>query len=125
MNLLILNPNNSASMIQMIAKAASRVALPDTVITALSRTCSAPASVEGHADAALAVPPMQETICRAEPTASPPDAIIPAGFDDPGHLASRKVASAPEPRLAQAAMQVAMTISPASASSPPCQSQRR
>jgi allantoin racemase len=94
MNLLILNPNSTAPMTRIIQEAAEKVALPGTAITALSGSGSAIASFEGHADAAMAVPPMPEAIRWAEAAATPPDAFIIACFDDPGLLAAREVARA-------------------------------
>ena len=110
MNLLILNPNSTASMTETIAAAARHAALPGTKITALSGSGPAPASVEGHADAALAVPPMLAAIQAAERGPTPPSAIVIACFDDPGLLAAREVARAPVLGIAQSAIQVAMLI---------------
>lgn len=110
MNLLILNPNSTASMTNTIAAAARLAALPGTKITALSGSGPAPASVEGHADAALAVPPMLAAILAAERGPTPPSAIVIACFDDPGLLAARDVARAPVLGIAQSAIQVAMLI---------------
>lgn len=45
MNLLILNPNSTASMTETIAVAARKSALQSTVITAVSGADPAPASV--------------------------------------------------------------------------------
>src|SRR5690606_3313390 len=70
----------------------------------------APASVEGHADAASAIPPMLATIRAAESSPTPPAAILIACFDDPGLLAARETARAPVLGLAQSAIQVAMLI---------------
>lgn len=111
MNLFILNPNSTVSMTDTIAAAARRAAQPTTRIIAISGTGPAPASVEGHADAALAVPPMLAAIGEAERGESPPSAIIIACFDDPGLLAAREVARAPVLGIAQSALQVAMLIS--------------
>lgn len=111
MNLLILNPNSTASMTSTITAAARHAALPGTKITALSGSGLAPASVEGHADAALAVPPMLAAIRAAERGATPPSAIVIACFDDPGLLAAREVSCAPVLGIAQSAIQVAMLIS--------------
>ena len=111
MNLLILNPNSTRSMTATIAAAARHAALPNTGVTALSGSGPAPASVEGHADAALAVPPMLAAIRDAESGQTPPSAIVIACFDDPGLLAAREVARAPVLGIAQSAIQVAMLIS--------------
>ena len=111
MNLLILNPNSTASMTNTITAAARHAALPGTKITALSGSGPAPATVEGHADAALAVPPMLAAIRAAESGPTPPSAIVIACFDDPGLLAAREVARAPVLGIAQSAVQVAMLIS--------------
>ena len=111
MNLLVLNPNSTASMTETIAAAARQAALPSTVISALSGSGPAPASVEGHADAAIAVPPMLAAIRAAESGPTPPAAIVIACFDDPGPLAARELARAPVLGIAQSAIQVAMVIS--------------
>ena len=111
MNLLVLNPNSTASMTETIAAAARQAALPSTVISALSGSGPAPASVEGHADAAVAVPPMLAAIRAAESGPTPPAAIVIACFDDPGLLAARELARAPVLGIAQSAIQVAMVIS--------------
>lgn len=111
MNLLILNPNCTASMTETIAAAARQAALPSTDILALSGSGPAPASVEGHADAALAVPPMLAAIRAAESGPTPPAAIVIACFDDPGLLAARELARVPVLGIAQSAIQVAMLIS--------------
>ena len=110
MNLMILNPNSTASMTDAIVTAARRAALPTTAITAVTGAFPAPASVEGHADAALAIPPILAAIRAAERGKSPPSAIIIACFDDPGLLAAREVARAPVLGIAQSAIQVAMLI---------------
>jgi allantoin racemase len=109
MNLLILNPNSTVSMTETIAAAARRAALPATSIIAISGM--GPASVEGHADAALSVPTMLAAIMAAECAEFPPSAIIIACFDDPGLLAAREVARAPVLGIAQSALQIAMLIS--------------
>jgi allantoin racemase len=111
MNLLILNPNCTASMTETIAAAARQAALPSTDILALSGSGPAPDSVEGHADAALAVPPMLAAIRAAESGPTPPAAIVIACFDDPGLLAARELARVPVLGIAQSAIQVAMLIS--------------
>ncbi|THD80831.1 aspartate/glutamate racemase family protein [Aliigemmobacter aestuarii] len=111
MNLLILNPNSTASMTDTIAATARRVALPGSRIVAVTGSGTAPASVEGHADAAFAIPAMLAAIRLAEAGGAPPDAIVIACFDDPGLLAAREIACAPVVGIAQAAMQVAMLIS--------------
>jgi allantoin racemase len=98
-------------MTNTIAAAARHAAVPGTKITALSGSGLAPASVEGHADAALAVPPMLAAIRAAERGATPPSAIVIACFDDPGLLAAREVSCAPVLGIAQSAIQVAMLIS--------------
>lgn len=111
MNLLILNPNSTVSMTETIAAAARQVALHSTTISALSGSGPAPASVEGHADAAVAVPPMLAAIRAAESGPTPPAAIVIACFDDPGLLAARELARVPVLGIAQSAIQVAMVIS--------------
>jgi len=108
MKILLVNPNSTASMTETARLAALRVVAPGTEI--LARTVStAPVSIEGHADEARAVPGMLEVIRAAE--AEGAVATVLACFDDPGLGAAREVAAGPVIGIAQAAIQVAVTLS--------------
>ena len=107
MRILIVNPNSTASMTETIRASAQRVVLPQTQI--LARTVAgSPASIEGHADEARAVPGLLDTIRAAE--AEGAQATVIACFDDPGLGAAREVAHGPVLGICQAGVQVATTI---------------
>lgn len=107
MRLLIINPNQTASMTEQAAQSARRVALQSTEI--ISRTgIDAPLSIEGFADEARAVPSMLVQIGAAE--ADGAQATVIACFDDPGLDAAREVAAGPVIGICQAGVQAAMTL---------------
>lgn len=108
MKILLVNPNSTASMTETARLAAVRVAAKGTEIMART-VSSAPVSIEGHADEARAVPGMLEVIRAAE--AEGAEATVLACFDDPGLGAAREVARGPVIGIAQAAVQVAVTLS--------------
>ncbi|GLS29745.1 allantoin racemase [Mesorhizobium albiziae] len=108
MHILLINPNSTASMTEQALASALRVKQPGTRVTATNPT-DTPASIEGGADEAMAVPGMLSQIRKGE--AEGVDAYVIACFDDPGLHAAREVARGPVIGICQAAVQVAMTIS--------------
>ncbi|GHG32741.1 aspartate/glutamate racemase family protein [Paracoccus aerius] len=107
MRLLIINPNQTASMTEQAARSARRVALQSTEII-LRTGIDAPLSIEGFADEARAVPSMLAQIGTAE--ADGAQATVIACFDDPGLDAAREVAAGPVIGICQAGVQAAMTL---------------
>ena len=107
MRLLVVNPNSTASMTAKIAAAAEGVASPGTTIVARNPKAS-PASIEGHHDEALCVPPMLE-LFRAG-FAEGADAGIVACFDDPGLFAVREITDRPVLGICEAAMLTASVV---------------
>jgi hypothetical protein len=65
MEILVVNPNTTASMTAAIGRAAERVAAPGTRITAVNPE-TGPESIEGFYDEALAVPGLLAEIARGE-----------------------------------------------------------
>lgn len=108
MKIHLINPNATASMTEIAAAAARSILHPQTELM-VSTGRGAPASIEGHADAALAVPGMLQAIIKAE--AAGARAHVIACFDDPGLHAAREVASAPVIGICQAALQAASMLS--------------
>jgi allantoin racemase len=102
----VINPNATASMTDKIAVAA-RAAAPGASIEAVTGH-GAPASIEGHADEARAVPVLLEAVARAE--AAGTDGIVVACFDDPGIGACREIASGPVLGICEAAVKAASMI---------------
>nr|WP_316656964.1 aspartate/glutamate racemase family protein [uncultured Gellertiella sp.] len=102
MNILVVNPNSTASMTRKIGLAASRAARPGTVIEAVN-PANAPASIQGFYDIALCLPGlMQEIVARPQS-----DAVIIACFDDTGLDAARCAIDCPVIGIGEAAFHAA------------------
>lgn len=107
MLLHVVNPNSTASMTEQVGRAARRVAASGTVID-IGNPSDTPASIEGYADEAMAVPAMLAAIRAAEARGA--EAHVIACFDDPGLNAAREVAAGPVLGICQSAVHVAMTL---------------
>jgi allantoin racemase len=107
MEILVINPNTTASMTAAIGRAAERVAAPGTRIVAVNPEAG-PESIEGFYDEALAVPGLLAEIARG--AARGVDGHVLACFDDTGLDAARALASAPVVGIGEAAFHVASLI---------------
>ncbi len=107
MEILVINPNTTASMTAAIGRAAERVAAPGTRIVAVNPE-TGPESIEGFYDEALAVPGLLAEIARG--AARGVDGHVLACFDDTGLDAARALASAPVVGIGEAAFHVASLI---------------
>lgn len=107
MQILLINPNSTASMTEQALRTAQRVAAPGTRIEARTGR-ETPLSIEGFSDEALSVPAMLADIREAE--AAGAEATVIACFDDPGLDAAREVAAGPVLGICQAAIQAAMVV---------------
>ncbi|MFD1625234.1 aspartate/glutamate racemase family protein [Azospirillum griseum] len=109
-DVLVVNPNTTASMTDRIGAAARAAAAPTTRVLAVNPSMG-PASIEGYYDEALAVPGLLDTIIRHERAARDQGGalagIVIACFDDVGLDAARCVADAPVVGICEAAMQTA------------------
>ena len=90
MNILIVNPNTTASMTDKMGRVAAAIAGPGVTVRAVNPS-DGPVSIEGYVDEAFSVPGLLATI-RDEPAA---DAYVLACFDDTGLDAARCVAPGP------------------------------
>jgi len=106
-HVFIVNPNTTASMTEKIGEAARSVAAPGTAITAVNPEIG-PASIEGHYDEALCVPPM--LACFERGFAGGADAGVIACFDDPGLYAVREITAKPVVGICEAAMLAASVV---------------
>jgi allantoin racemase len=106
MQILIVNPNTTASMTEKIAVAARAVARPDTEIIATNPR-EGPASIQGFHDVAMCVPGLLAEIARY-PQA---EAIVIACFDDTGLDAARCQANVPVIGIGEAAYHAASFLS--------------
>jgi allantoin racemase len=107
MQILLVNPNTTASMTETIAAAARSVAGAATEIVAVTSSMG-PASIEGYYDEALAVPGLLAEIAAGERAGA--RAAIIACFDDTGLDAARAMAVIPVIGLCEAALAVASFI---------------
>ncbi|MEM8665014.1 MAG: aspartate/glutamate racemase family protein [Pseudomonadota bacterium] len=105
MKIVVINPNSTASMTAKIGEAAKGVAAPGTRVEAVNPP-GTPASIEGHRDEAVALPPTLDLIAaRADA-----DAFVIACFDDFGIGACREVTESPVIPIAEAAMMAASLV---------------
>lgn len=113
MEILVVNPNTTASMTARIGAAARAAAAPATRILAVNPAMG-PASIEGYYDEALAVPGLLEEITQREREAAragtPLAGTVIACFDDVGLDAARCVATGPVVGICEAAMQTACLL---------------
>ena len=109
MNIVIVNPNTTAAMTQRIATTARAVAQPGTNIIALN-PAAGPASIEGYADEAMAVPHMLEALFAEHSKTTAIAGYVIACFDDPGLDAARCVLDAPVVGIGEAACHLASLI---------------
>lgn len=107
MQILVVNPNTTASMTVTIAAAARAVAGAWTEVVAVTSSMG-PASIEGYYDEALAVPGLLIEIAAGERAGA--QAAIIACFDDTGLDAARAMASIPVIGICEAALNVASYI---------------
>jgi allantoin racemase len=104
--ILVVNPNTTASMTRKIGLAAKRAALPDTNIIAVNPV-EGPASIEGYYDEALSLAGLLKTVSEYPDV----DAIVIACFDDTGLDAVRCMTNAPVLGIGEAGFHAASVLS--------------
>lgn len=109
MNIIVINPNTTAVMTSRIAATAQTVAQPGTHIIAIQPSAG-PASIEGYADEAIAVPHMLEAMFAAQTQHTEVAGYVIACFDDTGLDAARCVLDAPVVGIGEAACHLASLI---------------
>ena len=109
MNIIVINPNTTAVMTSRIAATAQTVAQPGTHIIAIQPSAG-PASIEGYADEAMAVPHMLEAMFAAQTQHTGVAGYVIACFDDTGLDAARCVLDAPVVGIGEAACHLASLI---------------
>ena len=107
MQVLVVNPNTTASMTETITAAACQAAGPATNIRAVTSVMG-PASIEGFYDEAFAVPGLLAAI-RAGERGGAQAAII-ACFDDTGLDAARAMAGIPVLGICESALALAAMV---------------
>lgn len=106
MELLVVNPNSTASMTEKIAIAAQRVARPQTKIVAVGSS-SGPPSIQGFYDGAVCLAGLLEQVEQHKYV----DGIVIACFDDTGLDAVRCMVDAPVVGIGQSACYAASLLS--------------
>ena len=109
MNIIVINPNTTAVMTSRIAATAQIVAQPGTNIIAIQPSAG-PASIEGYADEAMAVPHMLEAMFAAQTQHTEVAGYVIACFDDTGLDAARCLLDAPVVGIGEAACHLASLI---------------
>ncbi len=109
MNIVVINPNTTTAMTQRIATAARAVANPGTRIIAIQPNAG-PASIEGYADEAMAIPHMLEALFLEQSKNPATAGCVIACFDDTGLDAARCVLDAPVVGIGEAACHMAALI---------------
>ena len=111
MNIVVINPNTTAAMTARIAATARTVALSGTNIITIQPSAG-PASSEGYADEAMAVPHMLETMFAQQAKDLAIAGYVIACFDDTGLNAARCILDAPVVGIGEAAFHMASLIAP-------------
>jgi len=106
MHIVVVNPNTTRAMTDLIEAGARAVAGPGTRIDAVT-SAMGPASIESHYDEALSVPGLLDAIRQAEAGPDPVAGYVIACFGDPGLDAARELASVPVIGTAEAAFHTA------------------
>jgi allantoin racemase len=105
--ILVVNPNSTASMTAKIGAAARAAASPATEIVAVNPP-DGPASIEGYVDEALSVPGLLAEIRKGEAAGVAGHVI--ACFDDTGLEAARSIAESPVVGIGEAAFHMASLL---------------
>ena len=106
MRLLVINPNTTQAMTDAIGEGARAAAGTGTEIDAVSPPWG-PASIEGHAEEALAATAVLDVIARQ---GDDYDGIAIACYGDPGLYAAREISKVPVVGIAEASMLLACTV---------------
>jgi len=104
--ILVVNPNTTASMTRKIGQAAMQAALPSTNIIAVNPS-DGPASIEGYYDEALSLTGLLKIVSGYPDV----DAIVIACFDDTGLDAVRCMTNAPVLGIGEAGFHAASVLS--------------
>ena len=109
MNIVVINPNTTTAMTQRIAATAQAVAQAGSHIIAIQPS-TGPASIEGYADEAMAVPHMLGAMFAVQSQHSAVAGYVIACFDDTGLDAARCVLDAPVVGIGEAACHMASLV---------------
>ncbi|KPC63858.1 aspartate/glutamate racemase family protein [Streptomyces chattanoogensis] len=106
MRLLVMNPNTTVSMTASIRATATAVAAPGTQIIA-AEPLWGPESIEGHFDGFLSAAAVLDRLATLD---TPFDALVMAGFGEPGREGAQELLDVPVLDITESAAQMAMML---------------
>ncbi|MGI5471570.1 aspartate/glutamate racemase family protein [Streptomyces sp. CA-132043] len=106
MRILVMNPNTTASMTASIRATATAVASPDTEIIA-TEPLWGPESIEGHFEGYLSAAAVLDRLTTLD---FPFDALVMAGFGEPGREGAQELLDVPVLDITESAAQMAMML---------------
>lgn len=106
---MVINPNSSVSMTELLRNTCSNLIAAPGVIEFLTSD-SAPKSIEGFSDGALAANGLSRIVTKLENQPSAPMSYVVACFDDTGVNALRELTEAPVIGIGEAACQAASLL---------------
>lgn len=107
MRILVLNPNTTAAMTASIRALAEHSARPGTQILA-TEPLWGPESIEGHFEGVLSAAAVLDRLATLEE--EPFDALVMAGFGEPGREAAQEILDVPVFDITECAAQMAMML---------------
>lgn len=106
MRILVMNPNTTASMTASIRATATAVAAPGTDILA-TEPLWGPESIEGHFEGYLSAAAVLDRLATLD---TPFDALVMAGFGEPGREGAQELLDVPVLDITESAAQMAMML---------------
>ncbi|MDT0455902.1 aspartate/glutamate racemase family protein [Streptomyces sp. DSM 41527] len=106
MRLLVMNPNTTASMTAAIRVTATAAAAPGTEIIAAQPRWG-PESIEGHFEGYLSAAAVLDRLATFD---TPFDALVMAGFGEPGREGAQELLDVPVLDITESAAQMAMML---------------
>lgn len=106
MRLLVMNPNTTASMTAAIRVTATAAAAPGTEIIA-TQPLWGPESIEGHFEGYLSAAAVLDRLATFD---TPFDALVMAGFGEPGREGAQELLDVPVLDITESAAQMAMML---------------
>ncbi|MER7399216.1 aspartate/glutamate racemase family protein [Streptomyces sp. NPDC000151] len=106
MRILVMNPNTTASMTASIRATATAVAAPGTEILA-TEPLWGPESIEGHFEGYLSAAAVLDRLATLD---APFDALVMAGFGEPGREGAQELLDVPVLDITESAAQMAMML---------------
>ncbi len=107
MKIMVINPNTSVSMTDPLRRELEQIKRPDTQLTVVC-PAKGPETIECAYDEAHAIPPTLELVKKAN--ADGYDAVIRAGFSDPGLEAAKEISEIPVIGIEESSLHMAAML---------------